>query len=175
MQSTVECGRLTICVAGQTCCATGRSMRKPRPSSGVPRRPQLVRMTPPTQINCPVPGSCNFLMTALMMLTMLRQRVSNVVAIGNPCGTSFFSATPSPWFSCSVGLTDPPRVSLGQGRHNVEEIREGMDIYLDCHVRANPPFHRLVWLHNVSLHLPVHNETMSSSRMLQLRYLRRWL
>jgi hypothetical protein len=84
-------GGLRISVAGQTCCATGRSMRKPRPS-GVPRRPQLVRMTPPTQINWPVPlpGSCNFLMTPLMMLTMLMQRVSNVVAIGNPCGTSFF-------------------------------------------------------------------------------------
>lgn len=46
---------------------------------------------------------------------------------------------------------DPPRTSIELGRRvSAEEIREGSDIYLECHVRANPPIHRLVWIHNVN-------------------------
>jgi len=42
-----------------------------------------------------------------------------------------------------------PRTSMELGRRvSAEEIREGSDIYLECHVRANPPIHRLVWIHN---------------------------
>ena len=39
-------------------------------------------------------------------------------------------------------------MELGR-RVSAEEIREGSDIYLECHVRANPNIHRLVWIHNV--------------------------
>jgi hypothetical protein len=31
-----------------------------------------------------------------------------------------------------------------------QTLEEGSDIYLDCSIRANPPYYKIVWLHNVS-------------------------
>ena len=50
-------------------------------------------------------------------------------------------------------LSDPPQVSIQLGRSLVaSDIREGVDVYFDCLVSANPlPKSKLVtWLHNVS-------------------------
>lgn len=33
------------------------------------------------------------------------------------------------------------------------DIKEGDDVYFECHVRANPPARKLSWLHDVSTHL----------------------
>ena len=54
-------------------------------------------------------------------------------------------------FLCT--LSDPPRVSIQLGKSLVaSDIREGVDVYFDCLVSANPtPKSKLVtWLHNVS-------------------------
>lgn len=32
----------------------------------------------------------------------------------------------------------------------VDDIKEGDDVYFECHVRANPDWKRLQWFHNVS-------------------------
>ena len=50
-------------------------------------------------------------------------------------------------------LSDPPQVSIQLGKSLVaSDIREGVDVYFDCLVSANPtPKSKLVtWLHNVS-------------------------
>ena len=50
-------------------------------------------------------------------------------------------------------LSDPPQVSIQLGRSLVaSDIREGVDVYFDCLISANPiPKSKLVtWLHNVS-------------------------
>jgi len=39
------------------------------------------------------------------------------------------------------------RIALGSNIHG-EEIKEGDDLYIECHIRANPVFHRLQWSHN---------------------------
>ena len=30
-------------------------------------------------------------------------------------------------------------------------IKEGDDVYFECHLKSNPPIHKLYWMHNVSL------------------------
>ena len=54
-------------------------------------------------------------------------------------------------------ISDPPQVSIQLGKSLVaSDIREGVDVYFDCMVSANPtPKSKLVtWLHNVStLHI----------------------
>ena len=50
-------------------------------------------------------------------------------------------------------ISDPPQVSIQLGKSLVaSDIREGVDVYFDCMVSANPtPKSKLVtWLHNVS-------------------------
>ena len=50
-------------------------------------------------------------------------------------------------------ILDPPQVSIQLGKSLVaSDIREGVDVYFDCMVSANPtPKSKLVtWLHNVS-------------------------
>ena len=51
-------------------------------------------------------------------------------------------------------LLDPPKVSIKLGKSLVaSDIREGVDVYFDCRISANPlPKSKLVtWLHNVSI------------------------
>jgi hypothetical protein len=33
---------------------------------------------------------------------------------------------------------------------NPDDIKEGDDVYFECHVRANPHWRKLNWLHDVS-------------------------
>ena len=40
------------------------------------------------------------------------------------------------------------RLSLGSNIVG-DEIKEGDDLYIECHIRSNPAFHRLLWSHNV--------------------------
>ena len=50
----------------------------------------------------------------------------------------------------------PPIVSLMLGSTlNPDDIKEGDDVYFECHVKANPPWRKLSWLHNVSSDFPV--------------------
>jgi hypothetical protein len=37
---------------------------------------------------------------------------------------------------------------------NPDDIKEGDDVYFECHVKANPPWRKLSWLHNVSSDFP---------------------
>ncbi|XP_046638968.1 uncharacterized protein LOC124320237 isoform X2 [Daphnia pulicaria] len=49
-----------------------------------------------------------------------------------------------------------PEVGIALGSNiNGDDVKEGDDLYIECHIRANPAFHKLQWTHNgVSL---VHN------------------
>lgn len=48
-------------------------------------------------------------------------------------------------------LADPPVVRLRLGSSLAAgDIKEGDDVYFECHVRANPPARKLSWLHDVS-------------------------
>ena len=49
-----------------------------------------------------------------------------------------------------LSITDLPvvRIALGSNIYG-EDIKEGDDLYIECHIRANPNFHRLQWSHNV--------------------------
>lgn len=51
-------------------------------------------------------------------------------------------------------ITDPPEVGIALGSNiNGDDIKEGDDLYIECHIRANPSFHKLQWTHNVSSRL----------------------
>ena len=46
---------------------------------------------------------------------------------------------------------DPPEVGIALGSNiNGDDVKEGDDLYIECHIRANPSFHKLQWTHNVS-------------------------
>lgn len=32
-----------------------------------------------------------------------------------------------------------------------EDIKEGDDVYFECHIRANPPWSKLTWIHDVRM------------------------
>uniref|UniRef100_A0A182PW16 Ig-like domain-containing protein n=1 Tax=Anopheles epiroticus TaxID=199890 RepID=A0A182PW16_9DIPT len=45
--------------------------------------------------------------------------------------------------------SDPPIVSLRLGSTlSADDIKEGDDVYFECHVQANPPWRKLHWLHD---------------------------
>lgn len=49
-------------------------------------------------------------------------------------------------------VSDPPIVTLRLGSTlNADDIKEGDDVYFECHVKANPIWRRLTWLHDVSI------------------------
>ena len=55
---------------------------------------------------------------------------------------------------CYCFVTDPPQVTIRMGKSLVAaDIREGVDVYFNCVIRANPPPNTKIvtWLHNVSL------------------------
>lgn len=33
---------------------------------------------------------------------------------------------------------------------NPDDIKEGDDVYFECHIKANPKEHRITWSHDVS-------------------------
>lgn len=48
-------------------------------------------------------------------------------------------------------FADPPIVTLRLGSTlSAEDIKEGDDVYFECHVSSNPPWRRLLWLYDVS-------------------------
>ena len=53
--------------------------------------------------------------------------------------------------SLSFPASDVPVAQLSFGPSlNPKGIKEGDDVYFECHVRANPPARELTWRHNVS-------------------------
>lgn len=47
---------------------------------------------------------------------------------------------------------DTPIVTLKMGSSlNPDDIKEGDDIYFDCHIQSNPKPYKLAWYHNVSI------------------------
>lgn len=52
---------------------------------------------------------------------------------------------------------DPPMVNLRLGSTlSADDIKEGDDVYFECHVQANPPWRKLLWLHDVSITFSPH-------------------
>lgn len=51
----------------------------------------------------------------------------------------------------SFCCTDPPQVTLSLGSTlRPDDIKEGDDVYFECHIKANPKEHRITWSHDVS-------------------------
>ncbi|KAJ9597411.1 hypothetical protein L9F63_011732, partial [Diploptera punctata] len=51
--------------------------------------------------------------------------------------------------SWKIEVVFPPIVSLMLGSTlNPDDIKEGDDVYFECHVKANPGWRKLTWLHN---------------------------
>ncbi|KAH0955085.1 hypothetical protein HN011_006488, partial [Eciton burchellii] len=51
--------------------------------------------------------------------------------------------------SWKIDVVYPPIVSLNLGSTlSPEDIKEGDDVYFECHIRANPPWSKLVWIHD---------------------------
>lgn len=51
----------------------------------------------------------------------------------------------------AILITDPPIVTLRLGSTLVvDDIKESDDIYFECDIKANPPWRKLSWLHDVS-------------------------
>jgi len=47
-------------------------------------------------------------------------------------------------------FADPPLVTLRLGSTlTPDDIKEGDDVYFECHVQSNPQWRKLLWLHNV--------------------------
>lgn len=47
---------------------------------------------------------------------------------------------------------DPPIVTLRLGSTlSSDDIKDGDDVYFECHVQANPQWRKLYWLHDVSI------------------------
>lgn len=50
-----------------------------------------------------------------------------------------------------IHVADPPKVTLSLGSTlNPDEIKEGDDVYFECHIKANPKENRIAWAHDVS-------------------------
>ncbi|KOX78870.1 hypothetical protein WN51_08629 [Melipona quadrifasciata] len=55
-------------------------------------------------------------------------------------------------FDISYTFAHPPIVSLNLGSTlSPEDIKEGDDVYFECHIRANPPWSKLTWIHDVRM------------------------
>ncbi|XP_035910721.1 neural cell adhesion molecule 1-like isoform X3 [Anopheles stephensi] len=62
----------------------------------------------------------------------------------NPNVTGLFLET-----SWKIEVVYPPIVSLRLGSTlSADDIKEGDDVYFECHVQANPPWRKLHWLHD---------------------------
>ncbi|CAK9809298.1 Kin of IRRE-like protein 3 [Anthophora plagiata] len=58
--------------------------------------------------------------------------------------------------SWKIDVVYPPIVSLNLGSTlSPEDIKEGDDVYFECHIRANPPWSKLTWIHDVCIILSV--------------------
>ncbi|CAF4786643.1 unnamed protein product [Pieris macdunnoughi] len=64
----------------------------------------------------------------------------------NPNVTNLFLET-----TWTISVVYPPVVKLRLGSSlAASDIKEGDDVYFECHVRANPMVRKLSWLHDVS-------------------------
>ncbi|XP_063992013.1 hemicentin-1-like [Diachasmimorpha longicaudata] len=62
----------------------------------------------------------------------------------NPNVTGLYLET-----SWILDVVYPPIVSLSLGSTlTPEDIKEGDDVYFECHINANPPISKLAWIHN---------------------------
>ena len=53
---------------------------------------------------------------------------------------------------------DPPEVTLKLGSNLDEtDIKEGDDVYFECHIKANPQAHKVMWKRNVSFKWQISN------------------
>uniref|UniRef100_A0A1A9UXK2 Ig-like domain-containing protein n=1 Tax=Glossina austeni TaxID=7395 RepID=A0A1A9UXK2_GLOAU len=60
-------------------------------------------------------------------------------------------------------LEDPPLVTLRLGSTlSPDDIKEGDDVYFECHVQSNPQWRKLLWLHN-----GIHLEHNTSARVIR--------
>lgn len=49
-------------------------------------------------------------------------------------------------------FVDQPQVTLQLGSTlNPDDIKEGDDVYFECHIKANPKENRITWWHDVSM------------------------
>lgn len=63
----------------------------------------------------------------------------------------------------AVALADLPSVSVRLGSNiNASYIREGMDVYFECQVEANPRIRKLIWIHNVSTNKKLYSSNKSN-------------
>ena len=61
-------------------------------------------------------------------------------------------------FTFFVIFADPPLVTLRLGSTlSPDDIKEGDDVYFECHVQSNPQWRKLLWLHNVSIAANIRN------------------
>ena len=82
-----------------------------------------------------------------MVLKYTRMLNNTVLKFSNCPKPSIYALTF--FFFC----LDPPRVNIHMGKSLVaSDIREGVDVYFDCVIRANPPPKTKIvtWLHDVS-------------------------
>ena len=82
-----------------------------------------------------------------MVLKFTRMLDSTVLKFSNCPKPSIYAL--NFFFFC----LDPPRVNIHMGKSLVaSDIREGVDVYFDCVIRANPPPKTKIvtWLHDVS-------------------------
>lgn len=56
----------------------------------------------------------------------------------------------------SSSFSDPPIVTLRLGSTlSPDDIKDGDDVYFECHVQANPQWRKLYWLHDVRIYYSV--------------------
>lgn len=63
------------------------------------------------------------------------------------------------WIKYFVHIfSDPPLITLKMGRTlNPDDIKEGDDVYFECHIKANPKIYKKTWYHNVSRRTFINN------------------
>ncbi len=55
-------------------------------------------------------------------------------------------------FTFLFTFSDVPIAMVTFGRSlNPKSIKEGADVYFECHVRSNPQFYNITWRNNVSI------------------------
>ncbi|CAG9863888.1 unnamed protein product [Phyllotreta striolata] len=84
----------------------------------------------------------------------------------NPNVTGLFLET-----SWKIDVVYPPIVTLCLGSTlNPDDIKEGDDVYFECHVTANPVWRKLTWLHNdVILNHNLASRTIFSNQSLVMQ------